>query len=307
MFAFSTCWNSERHIDGRAMVNEVRALGFEYVELGHSTRLSLLTGVQEAVAAGEIKISSLHNFCPTPIGVTGPAPNYYLPSSRDEDERGYAVRHTLRTIDCAAALGAKAVVMHLGLVPMRHYTSRLLDLHVQGRADSRKYNRLIEKAITVREKRNRRPLEQVYRTLDEVLPRAKEMGIKIGMETRLGIEEIPNEQEAEQILTRYGTETIQYWHDVGHAAVKEILCLMSTRAVLTRFRGRTAGMHLQDFYPPAEDHLPAGFGAFDFGQLSPFVTDNMVLAWEIHPHWRADEITEGLKRVHDLLRKPVTA
>jgi sugar phosphate isomerase/epimerase len=259
------------------------------------------------VAAGEIKISSVHNFCPTPIGVRGPAPNYYLPSSRDEDERKYAVRHTLRTIDCAAALGAKAVVMHLGLVPMRHYTARLLDLHVHGRADSPKCYRLTEKAIAVRSKKSQPPLDQVYRTLDEVLPRAKEMGVKIGMETRFGIEEIPNEQEAEQILTHFGTETILYWHDVGHAAVKEILGLMSTRAVLNRFRGRTAGMHLQDFHPPVEDHLPPGFGTFDFGRLTPFITDSMVLAWEIHPHWRADEITEGLKQVHELLRKSVTA
>jgi hypothetical protein len=83
MFAFSTCWNSQRHSDGRAMLNEVRELGFEYAELGHGTRLSLLDGVQQAVAAGEIKISSLHNFCPLPLGAMGPSPDYYLPSSRD--------------------------------------------------------------------------------------------------------------------------------------------------------------------------------------------------------------------------------
>jgi sugar phosphate isomerase/epimerase len=307
MFAFSTCWNSERHIDGRAMVNEVRALGFEYVELGHGTRLSLLSGVQEAVAAGEIKISSLHNFCPIPLGAMGPSPNYYLPSARDEDERKYAVRHTLRTIDCAAALGAKAVVMHLGEVPMRHYTGRLLDLHTEGRADSPKYHRLIEKAIRVRYKKHQRPLDQVYRTLDEVLPRAKEIGVKIGMETRLRVEEIPDEKEAEQILSRFGTETILYWHDVGHAALKEILGLMSVNGILNRFRGRTAGMHLQDFSPPVEDHLPPGLGTFDFGRLTPFITDNMVLAWEIHPQWKAEKIIDGVKRVHDLLRKSVTA
>ena len=86
------------------MVNEVRALGFEYAELGHGTRLSLLDGVLQAVAAGEIKICSLHNFCPLPLGVMGAAPDYYLPSSRDEDERQCAVRHTLRTLDCAVGV-----------------------------------------------------------------------------------------------------------------------------------------------------------------------------------------------------------
>ena len=68
MYSFSTCWNSHRHTDGRAMLREIRDLGFEYAELSHGIRLSLLPGILEAVDAGEIKISSLHNFCPLPHG-----------------------------------------------------------------------------------------------------------------------------------------------------------------------------------------------------------------------------------------------
>ena len=288
------------------MVNEVRALGFEYAELGHGTRVSLLDGVRQAVAAGEIKISSLHNFCPLPVGVMGSAPDYYLPSSRDETERQCAVRHTLRTIDCAAILGAKFVVLHLGHLPMRNYTVRLLGLHVDGRDDTPKFQRWRNKALAVREKKCPKHLDQVFRTLEAVLPRAKEVGVTLGMETRLGIEEIPSEEEADQILTRFGTDAIQYWHDIGHAAVKELLGLMNLEAVLHRFRGRTAGMHLQDFAPPAADHLPPGRGTFDFGRLAPFVTEDMVLAWEIHPEWKTEQIVEGVKRVHELLRKSVT-
>ena len=33
----------------------------------------------------------------------------------------------------------------------------------------------------------------------------------------------------------------------------------------------------------------------------------MVLTWEIHPQWKADQIVTGVKRVHELLHKPVTA
>jgi sugar phosphate isomerase/epimerase len=289
------------------MVNEVRALGFEYAELSHGTWLSLLEGVQQAVAAGEIKISSLHNFCPLPMGVMGPAPDCYLPSSRDEDERRRAERHTLRTIDCAATLGAKFVVLHLGRVAMRPYTMRLLGLHAEGRSDSPKFQRLLVKALAVRDRKRQKHLDQVYRTLEAVLPRAKEAGVKLGMETRLGIEEIPNEEEAEQILTRFGPDVIQYWHDIGHAAVKEVLGLMHHEAILNRFRGRTAGMHLQDFTPPAEDHQPPGLGTFNFERLAPFVTDNMVLTWELHPDCKTEQFVDGVKRVHELLQKAVTA
>ena len=68
MYSFSTCWNSHRHTDGRAMLREIRELGFACAELSHGTRISLLPGILEAVDAGEIRISSLHNFCPLPIG-----------------------------------------------------------------------------------------------------------------------------------------------------------------------------------------------------------------------------------------------
>jgi hypothetical protein len=63
------------------MLREIRSLGFEYAELSHGIRISLLPGIIEAVEAGEIKISSLHNFCPLPMGVNHAAPNLYQFSS----------------------------------------------------------------------------------------------------------------------------------------------------------------------------------------------------------------------------------
>jgi hypothetical protein len=75
MFALSTCWNASRHTDGKAMLEEVRSLGFEYAELGHNTSIALLPGIQAAVAGGVIRIASLHNFCPLPVSVAGMAPD----------------------------------------------------------------------------------------------------------------------------------------------------------------------------------------------------------------------------------------
>ena len=50
------------------MLREIRELGFEYVELSHGISISLMPDILEAVDAGEVKISSLHNFCPLPMG-----------------------------------------------------------------------------------------------------------------------------------------------------------------------------------------------------------------------------------------------
>ena len=44
MYSLSSCWNSNRHTDGRAMLREIRELGFDYAELSHGIRISLLPG-----------------------------------------------------------------------------------------------------------------------------------------------------------------------------------------------------------------------------------------------------------------------
>ena len=52
MYSLSTCWNSKRHTDGRAMLREIRELGFTHAELSHGIRLGLLPGIVEAVDGG---------------------------------------------------------------------------------------------------------------------------------------------------------------------------------------------------------------------------------------------------------------
>src|ERR1043166_8132871 len=136
--------------------------------------------------------------------------------------------------------------------------------------------------------------------------RARELKIVLGLETRYGIEEIPDADETAEIIQRFG-DAVAYLHDVGHAQIKENLGIVSHEALLERFRGRTAGMHLQDVAPPAFDHQPPGAGTFDFGRLSRFVTDEMVLAWEIHPGCPARQIVDSVKRAHEQLRTPVNA
>src|ERR1051326_3065201 len=126
MYSLSTCWNSHRHTDGRAMLREIRDLGFEYAELSHGIRISLLPGVLEAVDAGEIKISTVHNFCPLPIGVNHAAPNIFKFSSADPRERENAFRHSIKTLETAVRVGAKLVVLHLGAIEMKDYTEKLL-------------------------------------------------------------------------------------------------------------------------------------------------------------------------------------
>src|SRR4029453_50031 len=106
MYSLSTCWNSGRHTDGREMLREIRELGFEYAELSHGIRMSFVAGIIEGIDANEIKISTVHNFCPLPMGINYPAPNLFKFSSPDRREREYAFKHTIKSLETAERVGA---------------------------------------------------------------------------------------------------------------------------------------------------------------------------------------------------------
>src|SRR5436305_7207038 len=159
MYSLSSCWNSHRHTDGREMLREIQGLGFEYAELSHGIRISLLPGILQAVDAGEIKISTLHNFCPLPMGVERANPNIYLFSSEDPRERDNAFRHTIKTLDTAQRLKAQVVVLHMGCIDMRNYTEKLLELTMKGQRESDRYASLCEELLEKREKRKDRYVE----------------------------------------------------------------------------------------------------------------------------------------------------
>src|SRR5678809_37754 len=159
MYSLSTCWNSSRHTDGRAMLREIRDLGFEYAELSHGIRISLLPGILEAVDAGEIKISSLHNFCPLPMGVDRPAPNIFKFTSDNPRERENAYKHTIKTLDTAVRVNARLVVLHMGAIEMRDYTDSLIDLVGAGKKETPKYQKLVEEVSLKREQKKDRPME----------------------------------------------------------------------------------------------------------------------------------------------------
>src|SRR5580704_644427 len=195
MYALSSCWNSKRHTDGRAMLREIRDLGFEWAELSHGIRISLLPGIFEAVDAGEIKISTLHNFCPLPIGVNHAAPNLYLFSSTDPRERDNAYRHSIKTLDTAVRVKAKAVVLHMGKIEMKEYTDKLLEMARDGKNETPKYAMLCADLMDKREQKKEKNVEMANEMLGRLADQAESRGLVLGIENRAALEEIPLESD----------------------------------------------------------------------------------------------------------------
>jgi len=297
MYSLSTCWNSHRHTDGRAMLREIRELGFEYAELSHGVSISLTPGILEAVGAGEIKISSLHNFCPLPIGVTHAAPNLYEFSAEKEFERELAIRYTLKTFEFAERVQARAVVLHLGRMELKDYTGRLCDLLERDGSPTPKFEKLRAEAVAKREAVKEKFVAHMYETLRRLVPKAEKRGLKLGCENRQALEEIPLESDFASFFREFASPNVAYWHDVGHAQIKENLGLIRHVAHLESLAGRLAGFHIHDVQYPARDHAAPGTGMIDFAALKPFVRPEHIKVFELGPSLPVEVVKAGVAHV----------
>ena len=297
MYSFSTCWNSHRHTDGRAMLREIRELGFEYAELSHGVSISLMPGILAAVSAGEIKISSLHNFCPLPMGVTHAAPNLYEFSADKDYERDLAIRHTLKTFDFAGLVQAPAVVLHLGSMELKDYTGRLCDLLERDRTPTPRFQKLRAEAIAKREVTKGKYVAHTNETLRKLLPEAEKRGLKLGCENRQALEEIPLESDFVSFFREFPSPNVVYWHDVGHAQIKENLGLIRHVAHLESLASRLLGFHVHDVQFPDRDHAAPGTGTIDFAALKPFVKPEHIKVFELSPALPVEAVRSGIAHV----------
>ena len=278
MIAFSTCWNSGRHTSGEEMLREVQALGFDLVELGHGIRISLMPGIQKMFDAGEVRISSLHNFCPLPAEIMGASPDCYEFSTARKSERDRAVKQTLQTLDFAARLNAPFVVLHCGSISMNPITE-----YVRKKID----------AVRTREQAAPAHLARVKECLKPIVERAAEKNVRLGIEGRRGYEEIPSEREIPQLLDEIAAPHVGYWHDMGHIQIKENLGFLDHAEWLTTIGPRTIGCHMQDVNWPGQDHQPPFLGDMKLEPLTRLLPRNCQIVWELSPRLSSEEITES--------------
>lgn len=278
------------------MLHEIRELGFESAELSHGIGMLLVPGILKACEEGWIRISSLHNFCPLPSGVNHAAPNLFEPSSMDRKEQDLWLRYTRRTLEFAQRLQAAAVVMHCGSVPFRFRSPKDTLSALPGPAPDRKR----EKALARLRAKAPPYAEQVVAACHALLEEVPDSGLRIGLENREGVLELPLDSEWEGFLQRFGEHSaVGYWHDTGHAQIKERLGLLEHRQHLERLSGHLVGFHLHDVSTAGRDHQVPGTGLVDFGMVREFIRPHHLLVAELSPALRRQEVIDS----HHYLRE----
>jgi sugar phosphate isomerase/epimerase len=297
--SLSTCWCSARHSDGYAMVEEMVGLGFKRIELSHGIRMSLVPGILKAVEEGLVTISSVHNFCPLPGSVQHAAPNLYEPSSKDEREKNLWWRYSMQTLDFAVKVHAGCVVLHSGSVRF-FFRSQEAALEAWIEKSELAFNEWREsEALKQRRDRAMRKiakaatttLPRVVANYQRLLPEAASRGLRLCVENREGLEELPLDDGHEAFLA--GLESPDhavYWHDCGHAQIKHELGLLDHREHLAAMAPRLAGFHLHDVSEEGKDHQMPGSGIVDFPMIAEFVRPEHTLVLELSPKLSEDDV-----------------
>ncbi len=282
------------------MLREISDLGFRFAELSHGIRISLLPGILEAVDAGEMRISSLHNFCPLPMGVTYAAPNLYQFSAERPRERELAHRYTVKTIEFAARVKAPVVVLHSGSIEMKDYTDKLLSLLEDGGRETARYGKLCTELDQKREAKKVPFVERLNESLKKLLPVAESLGIKLAIENREALEELPLESDFQFLFRELDSPNIRYWHDTGHAQIKENLGFIRHAMHLESLRDRVLGFHVHDVKFPGRDHCAPGSGMIDFAALKPLVRPEDIKVFELSPGLTVEEVRGGVQHIKEL-------
>jgi len=294
-FAVSTRWNATHHRSGEEMVDEILSLGVRHVELGYDTRLDLLPGITSRIEEGAIDVVSVHNYCPVPMGVPKGHPELWTFATPDKRAFDMAVQHTLRTMQFAAEVGAGIVVIHCGYVQMkRPSTHDLMDYIQMDQQNSQRYEKVFMKFIKQREKRANRHLDHIYKALDILLPQAEALNVRMGLENLPTLEAIPNEEEMSFLLQQFQSPWLKYWHDLGHAQIRENLGYINHVKWLERIAPHLGGMHIHDVSHKLRDHVMPPHGDLGLQRYAPFARPELPLVIEPSPRSGFNDIATGL-------------
>ncbi|UCF09371.1 MAG: TIM barrel protein [Candidatus Bipolaricaulota bacterium] len=292
--ALSTMWAVDRDEPFASFFTRSHELGFSHQELNHRVTPAMLA----AVDPSNLAVASVHEPCPCDVLRRERQQHGIHISSVDELHRGQAVEWLRGSLRLAHRLGAAAIVVHAGEVPVgKKITRALRELRLESGVSSDEFRDLQDRFFKERTGRASDHLEAVRRSLLEVASEAESLGVTLGLENRDHLYEIPLIEEMDELL-RLRPGIIEYWHDTGHAEKLEELGLNSQREWLKRFSERMVGIHLHD-NRELTDHIAPGLGTVDWALVARHIPRDAIRTFEIRGFTTPEQIRASQELLHE--------
>jgi FMN phosphatase YigB (HAD superfamily)/sugar phosphate isomerase/epimerase len=270
-------------------------LGFPKIELNHQVDSGMLVSVD----LGEYVISSIHEPCPADIPVETLKARDWMISSPDEDCRQHGVASIKRTIELAGALSVRTVVVHAGHVSLDMVLEKKLrSLFEEGLIESAEYEEVKSLMKDRRLKLIGPRLEAVVKSLKELLDFASRFEVRLGLENRYHLFDIPTQDEMATLLSLSEPDRLGFVYDVGHAMAMDRLGFYPNEMWLKRFGGRIFGTHLHDVIG-ISDHYAPGLGEVDFRMVAGYLPKEAFRTIEVMSFNTPEQVKTGLKTVVD--------
>ena len=309
-FALSTNWCNRKYSSGEEIADKALELGFAALELGFNTTQDQLAGFLKR--SDRIPVESVHAFCPVPLSAPDGSPELYSLASLDENERAMARIYLLKTIDTASDLGAKSIVLHAGRIPLATFFSKKRDSHLlretliaaKGDTLNPKYRKVLNSALSVRNKRAAKITDIFIRELESIEPVLEKRSLALALENLPFLEGYPNEVETLDIVTRLSGSRVFAWYDTGHHRVREMHGWIDDAAkeALEKLQDASLirGMHINDVKDYYDDHFAPGGGSVDFAALSSMAEKAEHIVFEPKSHVSEENLSKSISSISSI-------
>ena len=299
-FGLSTAWNGTRHTSMAALLEENLELGFRRLEAYCHWTPDQLAELGREAGSRDMEITSLHGPCPVPTEPNGTRGRWgdWLASTNEAD-RLYAVDTMRRTVDAAAELGARAIVIHLGTTGYVSRQRQIFDAIGREGRESDAVRRMVADALREREARKGAPLDAAIQSIRTIGEHAAGSTVKLGVECRDWYQEIPSLDEFQAVLDACDGLPVYYWHDAGHGQKLQNAGFLEHEEYLRRYGDRMVGMHVHDTVAD-RDHLAPGTGDTDLAMLARYMRPGLILTFELKATVLSADIVPALGVMRDL-------
>lgn len=306
-YSFSTMWNIRRHTVGSEMIEQIKSLGFNQVELNYNVNEDLMSTITPMIEKQEIQISSVHNVFPFINDQNYDTDSVMLGFDQPE-KRQRSIELLKRTVDYAVRYGAKGVVVHPGEVPFDYNIDFALKKlwHEQGK-DSPAYKALWADMIEQRNLLAPLHVRRIQDSLEEVCNYIAQhnFDVSIGIETRSRCNQIPTLQEANQIIDHLHDAPVYLWYDIGHGMLMEEMGLYQNVKEINEMKHKVLGVHIHEVVDLVDHWCPYIHSEDDetFDAFLEVIDAAPIKVYELRAPCTEEQIEQSYVKMHDKIKR----